>query len=1219
MKRVMLLVSTVIMLLTLGNVAFGEALIEFQFGWDHPLTENCALGGQPVPDGRLVQIFWDENANGPDAADQPWPLNNCNFNADSLNGWDIGGQPGAYYSYWPYHIYTEAWRVWNVPSAPANRFFVKVYCANNTTPQYVSRAQTITSGSGQFYEFVWSDFTCVECGAFRVTAPNGGDVWRVGENGTVQWQASGYEGLLKIELNRNYPGGAWELLADNTANDGEEVITVTGPSSGTCRVRVSSIPDTLTDVSDADFRIECAPTALPFIDNFDGTMDSCWYWLDPQPQPENISFTNRPGWLGISTDMSISPYLCRLVPDTNCMIETRMCTATGAAIMHVTIAPQTTNLLVMQWFGQYHLFRSVMWTNGNPVYNDLTINADTICVRVVKIGTHYSAYARADGEDWQFVNAFDRQMATNGGLNVGLIADYALCEWDYFRVDSLPTVCGNVSGVWDAAHSPYYVTCDVTVPAGDTLRIEPGVRVEFLGPYSLTAYGTLLAEGTAPDSIVFTTNLASNPGRWRGIRLADTTSSGSRLSGCLIEHARNVDGDNTLGGGLRIINADPALVACTFRDNEASLGGALYTADGEVSVTACVFEDNRAQDGGAVYWTGGGGLLEQSRVMANRAEGYGGGVYLWNAAVGIARTEIRGNQAVVGHGGGVYSNGPNGSGITPGLWNCVIVGNSAGNCGGGVNAEWIPVIIAGCRIDSNQATAFGGGTSLFYTSAAVFSNVYTANSAAIYGGGGIYSVSATQTPRISYCTLNGNAAPLGGGLYLGGTSTLLSNSIIANSTQGQGVYFSDAPHTVRYCDVAANTGGAFGGFVAAGLGLLTQRNAAGDSCDTFYNIQFDPLFVNTAAGDYHLQQTSPCLGVGDSATAWYLYDFDELIRPLPAGSNPEIGAFESDLAAPRLLRLLTPNGGEEWRIVQYDTVRWLTGGLTAPLRIELNRHYPLNAWEVLRDSTANDGSEAIFVTDPISDSCRVRIRSVDGEYRDSSDANFSISASQGYLALARESQPGTPILSWSAGTVACPQTVILSVRLKNFGSENLVAFAPQLTGGTHFTLQSSCAPFFALSPGQMSTCSLRVTYNPQAAGTHRDTLRIQTDAINAVGGYVQIPLSGTQTRVPAAPQVVIDIVGSDARLTWTGISGSVGGCPVSVTGYLVFYSPTAGGPFYYHGFTTATSYLHPRAVQFAGGMYYQVVAYTGALGRVQMLPPATPEARVMDLLRQQVE
>ncbi|MFQ6134139.1 MAG: hypothetical protein ACE5R4_19000, partial [Armatimonadota bacterium] len=65
-------------------------------------------------------------------------------------------------------------------------------------------------------------------------------------------------------------------------------------------------------------------------------------------------------------------------------------------------------------------------------------------------------------------------------------------------------VFGAVSGVWSPDGSPYIVTDDVTVPAGQMLTIEPGVVVKLAESNSIFVEGALRAEGTEQDPIYFT-------------------------------------------------------------------------------------------------------------------------------------------------------------------------------------------------------------------------------------------------------------------------------------------------------------------------------------------------------------------------------------------------------------------------------------------------------------------------------------------------------------------------------------------------------------------------------------------------------------------------------------------------------------------------------------------------------------------------------------------
>ncbi len=100
-----------------------------------------------------------------------------------------------------------------------------------------------------------------------------------------------------------------------------------------------------------------------------------------------------------------------------------------------------------------------------------------------------------------------------------------------------------------------------------------------------------------------------------------------------------------------------------------------------------------------------------------------------------------------------------------------------------------------------------------------------------------------------------------------------------------------------------------------------------------------------------------------------------------------------------LRQVLRPIGSEQLAIFSTDTFRWTGVGFEGGVSIKLNRHYPIGAWETITDSTENDGAYEWFVTDPLSDSCRIRICALQDTFCDVSDGNFSIVSSQGYLAL----------------------------------------------------------------------------------------------------------------------------------------------------------------------------------------------------------------------------
>ncbi len=123
------------------------------------------------------------------------------------------------------------------------------------------------------------------------------------------------------------------------------------------------------------------------------------------------------------------------------------------------------------------------------------------------------------------------------------------------RLESLEPrlVLTDVSGaiaadtVWTRANSPYDVVGDVTVQAAATLKIEPGVVMNFTAGTGITVAGRLVAEGTAFDRITFQ-RAAGAGSDWDGLSFANT------LTDSRITFADFVEGDGQ-GESIHVVHS----------------------------------------------------------------------------------------------------------------------------------------------------------------------------------------------------------------------------------------------------------------------------------------------------------------------------------------------------------------------------------------------------------------------------------------------------------------------------------------------------------------------------------------------------------------------------------------------------------------------------------------------------------------------------------------
>ncbi|MBW3671686.1 MAG: right-handed parallel beta-helix repeat-containing protein [Acidobacteria bacterium] len=146
-------------------------------------------------------------------------------------------------------------------------------------------------------------------------------------------------------------------------------------------------------------------------------------------------------------------------------------------------------------------------------------------------------------------------------------------------VSSSPTT----DATWTLAGSPYTLTANITVPAGVTLTVEPGVQVLANSEIRLDVVGALVAVGTSGAPITFTRSGTS--GNWSGILI--TASSGTAsLDWINVSHGGNC----TYCANLYVENSTTVTVSnASFSDSNTD---GIYAYSGSVDVSDSSFTNN---------------------------------------------------------------------------------------------------------------------------------------------------------------------------------------------------------------------------------------------------------------------------------------------------------------------------------------------------------------------------------------------------------------------------------------------------------------------------------------------------------------------------------------------------------------------------------------------------------------------------------------------------
>ena len=435
-----------------------------------------------------------------------------------------------------------------------------------------------------------------------------------------------------------------------------------------------------------------------------------------------------------------------------------------------------------------------------------------------------------------------------------------------------------------------------------------------------------------------------------------------------------------------------------------------------------------------------------------------------------------------GQGGGLYC-----TATSCLVTNCVIINNAAYDNGGGA---WSGTLV-NCRLIGNAATTLntsdGGGAD----GSTLINCLLTCNFSGYVGGAAAFCT-------LINCTVVSNSA------------AAYSGSLLACTVLNSIVYYNFSYYTNDDVDSSQYFTNCCVSFPTNGGGIFGANN--------FTN---PPLFVNPAAGDFHLSLGSPCINAGDNSLVANNTDLDG--NPRIVGGIVDLGAYENQNTNPAHYVMLTSTNP----VTPYTN--WLTAATNIQDAIDAAS---AGDFVVVSNGTYQTGGRVVFgtMTNRVVLDKAVTVQSLNG--------------------------PAATIISGLLGTGIYPSSGIRCAYLTNGAA--LIGFT--LTngatrgGGTDLIKeQSGAAVWCEAISATLSNCVLTHSYaNEYGGGAYSGTLNNcvvfnNTAFIDGGGTY----LANLNSCVVSSNRLVQGFGGGGAAY------GTLNNCVLTWN-----YAPSGGGAWY---------------------------------------------------------